>query len=71
MNAPIIDIEFWTLIEPLLPRPKPWRKGPPGLPRVSDRVALNGIQFVMKPRPVKEVRPHQPISNVPAAQRGL
>ncbi|MCO8350772.1 IS5 family transposase [Burkholderia multivorans] len=48
MDAPIIDDELWTLIEPLLPPPKPRRKDQPGRPRVSDRAALNGILFVMK-----------------------
>ncbi|MBJ9658114.1 IS5-like element ISRme6 family transposase [Burkholderia cenocepacia] len=48
MEAPIIDDELWTLIEPLLPPPKPRRKGHPGRPRVSDRAALNGILFVLK-----------------------
>ena len=48
MEAPIIDDELWTLIEPLLPPPKPRRKEHPGRPRVSDRAALNGILFVLK-----------------------
>jgi transposase len=48
MEAPIIDDELWTLIEPLLPPPKPRRKAHPGRPRVPDRAALNGILFVLK-----------------------
>jgi transposase len=48
MEAAIIDDELWTLIEPLLPPPKPRRKEHPGRPRVSDRAALNGILFVLK-----------------------
>ncbi|MEX3582992.1 MAG: transposase, partial [Burkholderia sp.] len=48
MEAPIIDDELWTLIEPLLPPPKPRPKEHPGRPRVSDRAALNGILFVLK-----------------------
>ncbi|MEX3581948.1 MAG: transposase, partial [Burkholderia sp.] len=47
MEAPIIHDELWTLIEPLLPPPKPRRKEHPGRPRVSDRAALNGILFVL------------------------
>ncbi|NVI07069.1 transposase, partial [Paraburkholderia sp. JPY454] len=30
MSAPIVDDELWTLIEPLLPAPKPRRKKYPG-----------------------------------------
>lgn len=48
MEAPVIDDDLWTLIEPLLPRPKPRAKSDPGRPRVSDRAALNGILFVMR-----------------------
>lgn len=48
MEAPIIDDALWTLIEPLLPAPKPKRGEHPGRPRVSDRAALNGILFVLK-----------------------
>ncbi|WP_088507153.1 IS5 family transposase, partial [Burkholderia ubonensis] len=48
MEAPIIDDELWTLIEPLLPPPKPKREERPGRPRVLDRAALNGILFVLK-----------------------
>ncbi|MEX3583440.1 MAG: transposase, partial [Burkholderia sp.] len=48
MEAPIIDDELWTLIEPLLPPPKPRRTEHPGRPRVSDLAALNRILFVLK-----------------------
>ena len=48
MEAPIIEDELWTLIEPLLPPPKPRRKEHPGRPRVSDRAALNGVLFVLR-----------------------
>ncbi|MEX3582573.1 MAG: IS5 family transposase [Burkholderia sp.] len=48
MEAPIIDDDWWTLIEPLLPPTKPRRKEHPGRPRLSDRAALNGILFVLK-----------------------
>ena len=33
MEAPVIDDDLWTLIEPLLPRPKPRAKSDPGRPR--------------------------------------
>lgn len=48
MVAPTIDDEMWTLIEPLLPPPKPKREEHPGRPRVPYRAALNGILFVLK-----------------------
>ena len=48
MEAPIIEDELWTVIEPLLPPPKPRRKERPDRPRVSDRAALNSILFVLK-----------------------
>jgi transposase len=48
MPAPIIDDKLWALIEPLFPSPKPRHKRYPGRLPVSDRAALNGIQFVLK-----------------------
>ncbi len=48
MKAPIIDDELCKLIEPLLPAVKPRAKSDPGRARVPDRVALNGILFVLK-----------------------
>jgi transposase len=49
MSKPLIDDELWTIIEPLLPRPKPRRKRNPGrLPTVADRAALTGIVFVLR-----------------------
>src|SRR5476649_713449 len=48
MPAPIIDDELWTLIEPLLPPPKPRRTRYPGRLPVSDRAALNGILLILK-----------------------
>ena len=48
MGAPIVDDELWTLIEPLLPSPKPRRKKYPGRLPVANRAALNGILFVLK-----------------------
>lgn len=38
MEVPIIDDDLWTLIELLLPLPKPRRTTDPGRPCVSDRV---------------------------------
>jgi transposase len=50
IGQPIIDDELWTLIQPLLPRPKPQReKNPYRLP-VSNRAALTGILFALKTR---------------------
>ncbi|WP_244135803.1 IS5 family transposase [Burkholderia seminalis] len=48
MAKPIIDDELWTLIEPLLPPPKPRREKNPGCLPVSNRAALTGIPFVLK-----------------------
>lgn len=48
MGKPIIDDELWTLIEPLLPPPKPRRTKYPGRMPVSNRAALTGILFVLK-----------------------
>lgn len=48
MGKPIIDDKLWTLIEPLLPQPKPRRTKYPGRMPVSDRAALTGILFVLK-----------------------
>ncbi|ONZ58312.1 IS5 family transposase, partial [Burkholderia cenocepacia] len=39
---------MWTLIEPLLPPPKPRREKNPGRLPVSNRAALTGILFVLK-----------------------
>ncbi len=48
MEAPMIDDELCKLIEPLLPVVKPRAKSDPGRARMPDRVALNGILFVLK-----------------------
>jgi transposase len=48
MQAPIIDDELWTLIEPLLPQFKRRKRESRGRPRISDRSALNGILFVLR-----------------------
>jgi transposase len=47
MQAPVIDDEFWTLIEPLLPKPKRRNNERRGRPRVSGRAVLNGV-FVLR-----------------------
>ncbi|WP_176025913.1 transposase, partial [Burkholderia vietnamiensis] len=44
MAKPIIDDELWTLIEPLLPPPKPRREKNPGRLPVSNRAALRGLR---------------------------
>ncbi len=48
MQAPIIDNELWTLIEPSVPKPKRRNNERRGRPRVSDRAALNGVLFVLR-----------------------
>jgi len=48
MAAPIIDDQLWTLIEPLLPSPKPRRFRYPGRKPITHRQALTGILFVLR-----------------------
>jgi len=48
MAKPLVDDEFWALIEPLLPPAKPRRFRFPGRKRVDNRRALTGIIFVLK-----------------------
>lgn len=42
----MVDDRVWELIAPLLPPPASAR-GPNGRPRIGDRAALEGIQFVL------------------------
>lgn len=49
MAKPILDDELWSLIEPLLPRPKPRRTRYPGCKPLDDRAVLTGILFVLQP----------------------
>lgn len=42
----MVTDELWAVIEPLLPRKRPSKKG--GRPRVPDRAALTGILFVLQ-----------------------
>jgi transposase len=46
MSKPLVPDELWALIEPLLPK-HPYVPGI-GKPRVSDRICLTGIVFVLK-----------------------
>ncbi|WP_310035137.1 IS5 family transposase [Paraburkholderia graminis] len=48
MAKPILDDEFWTLIQPLLPPPKPRRPRYPGRKPLDDRAVLTGILFVLQ-----------------------
>lgn len=48
MAKPILDDELWTLIQPLLPPPKPRRMRYPGRKPLDDRVVLTGILFVLQ-----------------------
>nr|WP_229204666.1 IS5 family transposase [Duganella sp. CF458] len=48
MGKQILDDELWSLIEPLLPPPKPRRFRYPGRKSISDRAALTGILFVLQ-----------------------
>jgi transposase len=42
----LVDDRLWQLLEPLIPAPPPAR-GPGGRPRRDDRLALEGILFVL------------------------
>lgn len=42
----LVSDELWAVIEPLLPKKRPSKKG--GRPRVPDRAALTGIIFVLQ-----------------------
>jgi transposase len=46
MAAPLVADELWSIIEPLLPAPKPRPKG--GRRPLDNRAALTGILFVLK-----------------------
>ena len=46
MAKPLLPDDLWSVIEPLLPPPRPRPKG--GRPPVSNRAALTGILFVFK-----------------------
>jgi transposase len=46
MGKMLVPDELWGLVEPLLPRHPPSRKG--GHPRTPDRVCFTGILFVLK-----------------------
>jgi transposase len=46
MAAPLVPEELWSIIESLLPAPKPRPKG--GRPPLDNRAALTGIIFVLK-----------------------
>jgi transposase len=46
MSRPLVTDELWAIVEPLLPEHQPSPKG--GRPRVSDRVCLTGLLFMLK-----------------------
>lgn len=48
MAKPILDDDLWTLIEPMLPPPKPRRFRHPGRKPITNRQALTGILFVLR-----------------------
>jgi transposase len=48
MAKPLLDDEFWALIEPLLPPPKPRRIRRPGRKPLAPRQVLTGILCVLK-----------------------
>jgi transposase len=46
MAKPLVSDELWSVVEPLLPAPRPKKKD--GRPRIPDRACLTGIVFVLK-----------------------
>jgi transposase len=48
MAKPILDDDLWTLVEPMLPAPKPRRFRYPGRKPITNRQALTGIIFVLR-----------------------
>ena len=48
MAREILSDELWSLIEPILPPPKPRRFRFPGRKPVEHRTALTGIRFVLR-----------------------
>ncbi|MGU7844185.1 transposase, partial [Burkholderia sp. AW33-5] len=46
----MLDDELWTLIQPLLPPPKPRRARYPGRKLLDDRAVLTGIPWEMLPQ---------------------
>src|ERR671929_2241673 len=46
MAAPLVPDELWSIVEPLLPAPKPRPKG--GRRPLDNRAALTGIVFVLR-----------------------
>ena len=48
MAKPLLPVELWERIEPLLPPPKPRRFRFPGRKPLDNRKALSGILFILK-----------------------
>ena len=48
MAKPLLDDDLWSIVEPLLPPPKPRRFKCPGRKPLDRRKALTGILFVLK-----------------------
>jgi transposase len=48
MAKPLLSDALWSIIEPLLPPPRPRRFRYPGRKPVGDRQCLTGILFVLK-----------------------
>ena len=48
MAKPILDDALWSIVEPLLPAPRPRRFRYPERKPITHRQALTGILFVLK-----------------------
>src|SRR6476659_9404219 len=57
MAKPLVSDELWSVVEPLMPAPRPKKKA--GRPRVPDRACLTGIVFVLKTGSQREYLPQE------------
>ena len=48
MAKPLLDDALWSIIQPILPKPKPRRFLYPGRKPIDDRKCLIGLLFVLK-----------------------
>ena len=48
MAKPLLSDALWSIIEPILPKPRRRRFRYPGRKRIDDRKSLTGILFVLK-----------------------
>lgn len=59
MAEPLVSDELWSIVEPLLPPPKPRRLRFPGRKPIEPRKVLTGILFVLKSGTPWEMLPQE------------